>query len=230
MQGCKPLVGHTAADVGLGQLKNVFPNDVFPIGAVHEFISKSNEDASASSGFMAGIIAALMKGGGACLWISAANTTFPPALKWFGIEPDKVIFVRLQKSKDMLWAMEEALKCNGLATVVGEIPELDLTTSRRLQLAVEKSGVTGFILRRNPKQLITTACVTRWHITSLPSALPEGMPGVGFPRWTASLLKVRNGKPGSWKIEWKAGSFHLLPEEVPAALPTILPAKTGSYG
>ena len=38
----------------------------------------------------------------------------------------------------MLWVIEEALKCEGLAAVIGEIKELSFTQSRRLQLAVEK--------------------------------------------------------------------------------------------
>ena len=33
------------------------------------------------------------------------------------------------------------------------------------------------------------------------------MPGVGFPRWNVELLKVRNGKPGSWQIEWAESRF-----------------------
>ncbi len=37
--------------------------------------------------------------------------------------------------------------------------------------------------------------------------LPIDMPGVGFPCWNAELLKVRNGKPGSWQIEWSDGVF-----------------------
>jgi protein ImuA len=35
----------------------------------------------------------------------------------------------------------------GLAAVVAEIQELSFMTSRRLQLATEQSGVTGFMLR-----------------------------------------------------------------------------------
>jgi protein ImuA len=30
------------------------------------------------------------------------------------------------------------------------------------------------------------------------------MPGVGFPAWKVALLKVRNGKPGTWKVEWSS--------------------------
>jgi protein ImuA len=103
--------------------------------------------------------------------------------------------------------MEEALKCDGLAAVVAEIQELSFIASRRLQLAVEKSLVTGFILRRNPRNINTTACVTRWKIKPIQSESVDGLPGVGFPRWNVELLKARNGKGGSWQIEWVAGQF-----------------------
>ena len=133
---------------------------------------------------------------------------FPPAFKSFGIDPDRIIFIQLQKEKDLLWAMEEALKCNGLSAVVCELQELSFTSSRRFQLAVEQSAVTGFILRINPRKLVPTACVSRWRISSVASEVTE-VPGVGFPKWNVELLKIRNGKPGAWQVEWAAGKFHL---------------------
>jgi protein ImuA len=155
-----------------------------------------------------------MVDGGACLWISASRTLFPPALKLFGVEPDRIIFIDLKKEKDVLWAMEEALKCDGLAAVIGEVSDINLTQSRRLQLTVEKSKVTGLILRNNKQKLATTACVARWQIKPIVSELEDGMPGVGFPRWNVELLKVKNGSPGSWDIEWSAGKFNLVqPQE-----------------
>jgi len=201
LQGFKHVANDNAIDTGLGPVNYAFPNGVFPLGAIHEFIA---EDTAATGGFIAGILSALMQNGGACLWVSSWRTLFPPALLSFGISPDKIIFIDLQKERDLLWAIEEALKCNGLAAVVGEIKELSFTASRRLQLAVEQSRVTGFILRA---KATTTACVTRWKITSLPSELNDDMPGVGFPRWNIQLLKVRNGKPGSWQVEWVNGKF-----------------------
>jgi protein ImuA len=56
--------------------------------------------------------------------------------------------------------------------------------------------------------------VARWKITPLPSELEEDMPGVGFPRWSVELLKVRNGNPGSWKIEWSDKGFVPIEEAV----------------
>lgn len=206
LQRFKTTLNNVIADALPAPIKNAFPNAEFPLGAIHEFIIAGAEEGAATGGFVAGMLASLMRGDGATIWISSCRTIFPPALASFGIAPDKIIFIDLQKEKEILWATEEALKCNGLAAVVGEMQELSFTASRRLQLAVEQSHVTGFILRNNPRSVNTTACVTRWKITSLPSELTD-MPGVGFPRWNVELMKVRNGRPGNWQIEFAAGHF-----------------------
>ncbi|WP_229249018.1 ImuA family protein [Dyadobacter sandarakinus] len=195
---------------GLGPVESAFPNGIFPTGTVHEFISQEASDAAATSGFMAGLLGKMMQQGGACLWISMQRTLFPPALKMFGVEPDRIIFIDLTNEQDLLWCVEEALKCDALTAVVGELKEVSLTASRRLQLAVEQSRVTGLLHRYNPRRINTLACAARWRVTSIPSELEEGMPGVGFPRWNVELLKVRNGEPGSWQLEWAAGKFQIL--------------------
>jgi protein ImuA len=207
MPGYRPLANGTALDLGIGPIAKAFPNHTFPVGAVHEFICPNREDVSATIGFIAGVLKTLMQKDGAAIWITSSRNIYPPALKLFGINPANIIFIDLQKEKDVLWTMEEALKCEGLAAVIAETKELGFMASRRLQLAVEKSRVTGFIVRCYPKYLTTTACVTRWKITSVPGELPGDIPGVGFPRWNIELLKVRNGKPGAWEIEWNAETF-----------------------
>ena len=211
LQRFKPL--HAGGiDAGLGIIKEAFPNESFPTGAIHEFFCSGNEDSTASAGFIAGIMSSLMKCGGPSVWIAASRSIFPPALKFFGIDPHKIIFIQSKKPRDLLWTIEEALKCDSVCTVVGEIGEINLFESRRMQLAVEESKVTGFMLRRNPKNL-STSFVTRWRITSLPSETASNLPGVGFPKWNVELLKVRNGKPCSWQITWRDGQFHLHQNE-----------------
>jgi protein ImuA len=160
---------------------------------------------------MAALLGSLMQSRGACLWISTKRTIFPPALKAFGIAPERIIFVDLVREKEALWAVEEALKCEALAAVVGEISALSFAESRRLQLAVEHSRVTGFIHRYRPRSEHPLACVSRWQIMPLASSPEEGMPGLGFPRWHVRLLKVRNGRPGAWQVEWAAGRFRHIP-------------------
>ncbi len=205
LQGFRSKSADITPDIDLGPVNTAFPNAIFPTGAVHEFLCAVKEHSAAATGFVSALAGNLMRHGGACIWISVARTLFPPSLKTFGIEPDKVIFIDLQRIKDALWVLEEALKCEGIAAVIAEIPEISFTQSRRLQLVVEQSKVTGFILRTSPRNANTTASVSRWKITPLPSELEEGMPGVGLPRWHVELLKVRNGRPGVWKMEWADG-------------------------
>jgi protein ImuA len=211
LQGFRPPNAGSDPKTGLGAIEDAFPNGRFPTGAIHEFISAVPEQHAAAGGFIAGILAALMQNTRVCIWISTSRTLFPPALKLFGVEPDRMIFIDLQKERDVLWAMEEALKCDGLAAVIGETREIGFTASRRLQLAVEKSRVTGFVLRAGSGNLNTIACIARWKITPLPTELEDGLPGIGFPRWQVELLKIRNGHPGVWRIEWSEGRFKTIP-------------------
>ena len=199
---------HQDQQIDLETINHSFPDSVFPLGVNHEFICKAHEGLTASSGFIAGILSSLLKKGGAAVWISSSHTIFPPALVSFGINPAQLIFIRLRNQKEILWTIEEALKCEGLTAVVGEVSCVDLTISRRLQLATEQSGVTGFLLRSDQRTLNTTACSCRWQIHSLQSETEDGLPGVGFPRLNVELLKVRNGKPGSWQLEWVNGKFN----------------------
>lgn len=206
LQGFKPAQG-AAQDTGLGIIGQSFPNGTFPLGALHEFLSTGQEQSTAAFGFVSGIVGTLMKGA-PCVWVSPSTHIFPPALAAFGIEPHHVLFIQAKKPKEALWVVEEALKTDGIAAVVGEMKDLSFMESRRLQLAVERSKVTGFLVRQQPGNA-TTACVARWKISSLPS-ISDDLPGIGFPSWQVELLKIRNGKPGSWQIGWRDGKFLLL--------------------
>jgi protein ImuA len=209
-EGFRPPQPGAVGDLGLGPVAAAFYGGIFPTGAIHEFISSCPEDTAASGGFIAGLVQKLLCNGGACLWVSYTRRIYPPALKLFGVDPDRVIFVDVPLQKDVLWVTEEALKCEGVAAVICETKELSFTESQRLQLAVGKSHVTGFVLRKDVKKINTTACVTRWQVRPVRSQLRAGMPGVGHPRWQVELLKVRNGRPGNWTIEWKKQNFQIV--------------------
>ena len=206
LQGYKKPVREAIA-LDLGIINEAFPFNTFPTGAIHEFITANPSEKAATAGFVMGIVSQLASHAGVCMWISSSRTLFPPALISFGIEPDKVIFLDLEKETDCLWAMEESLKCDGLSAVVCETPNLGFTASRRFQLAVESTGVTGFMLRHDPKRVPATACLSRWKISPLRSETENNMPGIGFPRWQVQLHKIRNGKPGSWPIEYRSNRF-----------------------
>lgn len=219
MQG----LGKTAdvtAQRGFAPFASAFPDKIFPTGAIHEFISYEPGEAASTSAFITALTGKFIKSGGLCLWICPQRKIFPPALKHFGLVSDRIVFIEVPNVKNALWTIEEALKCDMLTAVIGEIKEMGFTESRRLQLAVERSGVTGFIHRHRPRTENATACTARWKVSPLPSLAPDNLPGVGYSSWDIQLLKIRNGRPNSWKITWSDNEFISLETERPViALP-----------
>lgn len=213
LQGMKSLPGDHTMDMGLPGILKAFPGGIFPVGCVHEFLSGSKENDAAAAGFVAALLGKMMQLQGSVIWISANRLLFPAALPLFGIHPDNIIFIDLKHEKDVLYVFEEALKCKPLSAVVGDTRQISFKASRRLQLAAEQSRVTGFLIRTQPSILNTVACISRWRITSLPCATGD-MPGVGYPRWQVELLKIRNGKPGTWTLEWQADHFEEIRDNI----------------
>lgn len=220
LQGYKPLL-QPAVDRGLELLGQAFPGGMFPRGAMHDMGCPTVEDKVAAGGFIAGILSVLAKNNGNVVWISNGHHVFPPALAGFGLKPEHVVFVELAKERERAWAIEEALKCNGVSAVVGETDSISFTASRRYQLAVERSGVTGFLLCG--KQVQNTTSIARWVVKHRKSETSD-LPGIGFPSWQVELLKARNGRPMTWELEWRDGHFNAISER--EAIP-ILHRKTG---
>ena len=105
---------------------------------------------------------------------------------------------------------EDALSTLGVAAVFAEVEGVDLTAGRRLQLACEKHGATGFMIRRRPyggaarKETAGSAAATRWKITPAPSDPGPGEFGLGPPRWRVELERCRGGRTGAWLMEAEA--------------------------
>jgi protein ImuA len=227
LQGFKNKATEDQIRPRLGVIDASFPNAAFPLASIHEFLTGSAGDLATTSGFIAYLLSSLMGKEGVSIWISSMTTIFPAGLKLFGINPEKIIFITASKEKEKLWIMEEALKCEGLAAVVGEIRDLDFTASRRLQLAVEATRVTGFVIRNDLGNKNVNGCTARWKISSLPSGIIKNLPGIGFPRWNIELLKIRNGKPGTWQMEWSYNNLHTVTDPLSIEPSLLQQRKTG---
>lgn len=226
LNGIKPPVQDIDFANGLSFMQQHFPQAMFPLGAVHEFICADAESSAATCGFISGVLSTCIQVKGATVWINLRRSVFPPALQTFNIDPGHLIFVHPRNEKEILWVAEEALKCEGLTAVVAEMKDLNFVNSRRFQLAVEKTNVTGFIMNQNPANT-NNACVSRWMISSLPSIQYDELPGVGFPRWNVALKKIRNGKPGSWEMEWVGNEFRQVMHSAVPLQKDLLQKQTG---
>lgn len=204
---------------GLAAIDALLPHGGLPRGHLHEAIEggAASHYAGLATLFAAGIVARMS---GPVLWCLRGRDLFAPALARVGLHPDRVIFCETWKDRDVLPAMEEGLKCGGLAGVVGEVSKLSLNASRRLQLCAGESGVTALIIRRWHSMAEKyaagepNAAATRWRVSPQPSPL-SGFDGLPRQHWQLDLLRVRGGEPHSWIVEACDATGHLA---LPAAL------------
>jgi len=59
-----------------------------------------------------------LKIGALCIWVSFTRRNYPPALKFFGLDPDGVVYIDVPYLRDVLWITEEAFKCEGVKQVI----------------------------------------------------------------------------------------------------------------
>ncbi|QFY60432.1 damage-inducible mutagenesis protein [Rhizobium grahamii] len=189
---------------GISEIDEHLPGGGLSYGALHEFAggAAGTVDGAAAALFAAGVAARTK---GKVIWCLTRPDLFFPALAQAGLHPDRVIFVEADREEDVLASMEEALSFGGLGAVVAELVRLPMTASRRLQLAAEKTGTMGLVVRRWRRQTEAsdfgqpTASSTRWRVSVLPSeALP--VPGVGRARWLLELMRVKAGECAEFEV------------------------------
>lgn len=205
---------------GLAPLDAALPGGGLRRGATHEVgegghaaHAHAHAHAAAATLFLAGIAARLA---GPVLWVTPARDLFAPGLACAGLGPSRVIHAEASDARGVLALVEEGLSAPALAAVVGEVRGLSLAASRRLQLAAERSGVTGLLLMRWAQgwQEQPSAAVTRWRVGSAPSA-PLACPGVGRARLSVELLRCRGAEAAHWILEAPDATGHCaLPSDL----------------
>ena len=186
-----------------------------PCGALHELVPTAPLHLGAASGFGLALAARASGDRRQVLWIATdfaageGGGPYGPGLDLFGLASARILVLRVPKPVDVLWAMEEALRCRALACVIAELTGdggvADLTATRRLALAA-REGISaqnsGFgLLIRHRTTSMPSAAATRWEIAPALSQ-PDAYGGIGRARFDLSLRKNRRGPSGRWIIEW----------------------------
>lgn len=147
---------------------------------------------------------------GWAVWVLRRDDLWAPGLEGLGFPAERLVQVCARDEAEALGVMEDALATEGIVAVVGEVEGVDLTAGRRLQLACEKQGATGFVIRRRPyggqarREAAGSAAASRWRVASAPSEPAAGEFGLGAPRFAARLERCRGGRPGAWLFEAKS--------------------------
>jgi protein ImuA len=183
-------------------------------GALHEIAAVGEAHVTAAVGFVLGLASR------ACLiWIAEdmalaeSGAPYGPGLGAFGLAPERLLTVSAAQARDLMWAMEEALRCRVVAAVIGELRhgEIDPVAVRRLSLAAAQSGALALLLRAAPPRDTSTAA-TRWIVGAAPHDC-----------FTVQLTRNRRGPLGAWMLQWSddderfVPATHAQPVAAPAA-------------
>jgi len=174
--------------------------------AVHEIAAAGESAMAAASGFVLAL--ACRAHPRAVLWIVEDmglvenGAPYGPGLDDFALAPERLVTIAAAKPRDVLCAVEEALRCRAVGAVIGEIrsaDRFDLLASRRLSLAAGSRDVCAFLLLAAPGTDASVAA-TRWIVAPVPSR--TSATGPGPPRLCVHLTRNRRGPVGSWNLEW----------------------------
>jgi protein ImuA len=194
--------------LGLRRADAVLGGGLAP-GALHEISPVAPIHLGAASGFTLALAALAGKvGGRETLLIQTDMTRFEAGapygigLDLFGLPARRLLVLRARRAIDALFAMEEALKCRAVATVIAELPDdtADLTATRRLSLAARTHDGLGLLLRHRATAM-PSAATTRWEVAASPGA-HDACGGIGTTAFLLSLVKNRRGPCGRFRVAW----------------------------
>jgi protein ImuA len=162
-------------------------------GALHEIAAAGEMHVTAAAGFAVGVAPR-----GRLVWIAEdmalaeSGAPYGPGLEAFGLSPERLLTVAAAQPRDLLWAMEEALRCRAVSAVIGELRhgKIDNVAVRRLSLAAAQSGALALLLRASPPKDASTAA-TRWIVGAAPHEC-----------FSVRLMRNRRGPLGSWILQW----------------------------
>ena len=155
---------------GAPEIDACLPGGGLPLGCWHEVAGEGMEaETCAAPAAFTALVAAPLAGRGEAVWIMRRDDLWAPGLAGLGFPANRLICVCARDDADVLSVAEDALATAGVACVVAEVEDVDLTAGRRLQLACERRGSTGFVLRRRPYgggargATAGSAAATRWR-------------------------------------------------------------------
>ena len=180
-------------------------------GRVHEMFALEADDAASAAGFAAMLALRARRGGQPVMWLRTDDAErrggglYAPGLAELGGDPGELVIGQAPDPVALLRGAADAARCAGLGALIvecwGKCPALDLTASRRLALAAERSGTVVFMLRADAEPVPSSA-ETRWSVRAAGSdGLEADAPGP--PTFEIELLRRRAGLAGTrWRMEW----------------------------
>lgn len=107
--------------------------------------------------------------GGALVVIDPLQQFYPPAATAAGINLENVIVLHPNDRNDLLWSIDQSLRCPAVAAVwnpFGALPPIDELWFRRFQLSAESSGAIGLFVQPLIAARLPSWAEVQWLVSS----------------------------------------------------------------
>ncbi|MFT3784780.1 MAG: hypothetical protein QM770_01265 [Tepidisphaeraceae bacterium] len=149
------------------------------------------------------------------VWCDPHGTIHAPVLNAMGVAVDRCYLLRPRPGQ-LLEVVADCLRCPGVGAVVAMLPaRLSRVEARRLQLAAERGGGLGLMVRPLGAGSDIYAAARRWLVEPAPGEL-------GIQRWRVQLVHGHGRLLGQ--------SFHLecRRDAADASKPVLVPVRSPS--
>lgn len=122
--------------------------------------------------------------------------------RWPGLTEmmTRATFVHADRSH-LAFVLDAVLRCEAVSFLIADGSGIDMTLSRRLQLAASAGGALALVLRPTSELGELSAAATRWRVRSFPSDDDQ-------PRWSIELLRCKGLRPTTDARRWTVRVCH----------------------
>jgi protein ImuA len=137
---------------GCAAIDRLLPGSGYQRGTLIQWLTSGGQGADYLSLLVA---RQACQGGGALVVLDPLNQFYPPAAAAIGINLDNLIVLRTENlvgseqelQTDLLWSIDQSLRCPAVAAVWGPLDRIDERWFRRFQLSAETSGCLGLFVQ-----------------------------------------------------------------------------------
>ncbi len=172
---------------GCDALDRLLPSRGFRRGTLVEWLSTHPGCGAGTLSLAAALVAC--QAGGSLVVVDRRRQFYPPAVAAFGADLQTTILVHPRSERAVIWARDQALRCEAVAAVWGRVDKLDARSYRRLQLAAETGGGLGLLVRP-----AATRGQPTWSDVQL---LVTPRPTNGNRRVRVEVIRCRGGTSGA---------------------------------
>jgi hypothetical protein len=149
--GCVSTVSHDEIEkqsTGCQAIDDLLPNKGLRVNALTEWVATTTNGAGALSLIAAANQLRHAPSSSPLVVIDTKGDFYPPAAIALGIPADRIVLVRTSRHGDVVWAIDQALRCEAVGAVWANVGAwLDDRDARRFQLAAETGKTPGLLIR-----------------------------------------------------------------------------------